>query len=158
MELLSPLTTKRCFIPENNLGMEASHMETMVKSFTNVHTFWEKDSRPGVTKTAASTRELQFMMNNALYNQSIKFSTQLFTTSRMGQQDTYSPEGIKALLMEQTLRYHWEKKPANDPFGKERVTVTGKLNDKQDDLLIATMMTLHYGKSILRNPRRLARL
>ena len=45
-----------------------------------------------------------------------------------------------------------------DVFGRERVTITGKLNDKQDDLLIAVMMTLFWGRSIVNDPRRLARL
>jgi len=153
---LKAMSTKRCFIPENNLGMEASHLDTMVRSFTQVYTFWEKETRPGICKTAAVTREYQFLMNNALYNQTIRFSKHLFTTSRMGKDATYTAETIKALLEEQTLRYHWEKKPASDAFGKEKVTVTGKLHDKQDDLLIATMMVLYWGRAIMKNPRRLA--
>ena len=130
----------------------------MVRNITNVHTFWEKETRPGICKSALITREYQFLMNNSLYNQTIRFSDELFTTSRMGKDSTYTPEGIKSLLEEQTLRYHWEKKPASDAFGKEKVTVTGKLQDKQDDLLIAAMMVLFWGRTIMKNPRRLARL
>jgi hypothetical protein len=158
ISLLSAMSCKRCFIPENNLGLEASHLDTMVRSFTNVRTFWEKETRPGVCKTAQNTREYQFLMNNALYNQTIRFARNLFTTSRTGRNSSYTPETIKALLEEQTLRYHWEKKPAADAFGKEKVTVTGKLHDKQDDLLIAVMMVLYWGRCIMKDPRKLARL
>jgi hypothetical protein len=140
------------FIPENNLGLEASHLDTMVRSLAEVQTYWEKD-KPGVCKTHSKTRDYQFLTNNALFNAAIRFHVDLFTCSR-----DQTPTSIKSLLMDQALRYHWEKRPAHDNFGNDRHTITGKQGDKQDDLLVAFMQDMYFGRAILNDPRRLARL
>ena len=143
---------KLIFIPENNLGLEASHLDTMVHDSARVQTHWEKD-KPGVCKTLAMTRNYQFVLNNVLFGSGIRFHDELFTSSR-----NQTPAGIKSLLQDQMLRYHWEKKPAHDHFQSDRHTMTGKQGDKQDDLLIAVMMTIYFGRDIINNPRRLASL
>lgn len=43
---------RKHFVPENNLGIEASHMESMVRGITNLTTYWQhEDDRPGVCMT-----------------------------------------------------------------------------------------------------------
>lgn len=135
------------FIPENNMGLEASHLHTMVTNFTDViTTYWQKDDRPGVCKTAEITRNYMFTLNNALACGKIRFSQQLFTTCL---DRDVSIQSMRNMLREQMERFHWESKAANDNFGRAKYTLTGKLGDKQDDLLIATFMVLYWGQTIL---------
>jgi hypothetical protein len=47
------------------------------------------------------------------------------------------------------LRYHWEKKPAADAIGKDRYALTGKVGNKQDDLLIALAMAIYWPPIIM---------
>jgi len=50
------------------------------------------------------------------------------------------------------LRFRWERKAAVDLLGKDRYTLTGKMGSKQDDLLIAVMMALYWGRLVIRDP------
>lgn len=112
----------------------------MVKGFPNVRTYWEK-AKPGICKTHTITNEYQFLTTHMIRECAIRFSTHLFTTSR-----DQNARTIKTLLMDQTLRFHREM----NPDGKTR-TMTGKMGDKQDDLLIATMMSIYWGRSVTLN-------
>lgn len=128
------------FIPENNLGLEASHLNTMVKGIAKVRTYWEKD-KPGICKTQRITNEYQFLTTHMIRECKIRFSTLLFTTSR-----DQNPRTIKSLLMDQTLRFHREMRPDG-----KIAALTGKQGDKQDDLLIATMMSVYWGRAVAMN-------
>lgn len=138
------------FIPENNMGLESAHLDTMVRDIPQVETFWETERRPGVCKTAAVTRQYQFLMNNALSQKSMRIDQDLFTVTR-----ERCPEDMLSMLQDQLLRYHWERKKAVDNFGRDRYTITGKIGNAQDDLLISTMMVIYWGRVISRDPRRL---
>lgn len=136
------------FVPEANLGLESSHLDTMVKDvFPSVTTYYEKPNRPGVTKTGAITRGYQFELSNSLCYGSIRFEHDVFTTTR-----EKTPACMLNLLQEQMLRYRWERKPAVDLMGKDRFTLTGKMGSKSDDLLIAVMMSLYWGRLVMRDP------
>lgn len=138
---------KLWFIPENNLGLEAAHLHTMMGEFKEVETYWQKPDRPGVHKDGKATRGYQYLMNNALSQRGVKFDADMFTISREQTVDSQ-----KATLREQMERYHWEKKAAVDNFGKDRFAITAKMGSLQDDLLIATLMVLYWGRAIIRNP------
>jgi len=138
------------FIPENNLGMEAHHLEVMVRDIPEVTTFWEGEKKPGVCKTGKSTVEYQFLLTNALALGGIKFDRDLFTATR-----EKTPESMMRMLEEQMLRYHWSIKKPNDDHSKERVTITGKMGSLQDDLLVTMAQDLYVGRMIIRDPKRL---
>jgi len=138
------------FIPENNLGMEHHHLDAMVRELNEVETFWETDKKPGITKTEKSTREYQFLLSNCLANNGLLFSEALFTTTR-----EKTPEAMMEMLQDQMSRYHWSVKKPNDEMGKERVKLTGKVGNQQDDLLIAVAMVIYVGRMIIRDPSRL---
>lgn len=135
------------FVPENNLGMESAHLDTMVKDIPGVVTYYEKPNKPGVCKTGATTRGYQFELSNALSYGSIKFEHDLFTITK-----EKSAACMLDQLQEQMLRYHWQKKAAVDAMSKDRYTLTGKVGAKQDDLLIAVMMALYWGRLVMREP------
>lgn len=138
------------FIPENNLGMEHHHLDAMVRDIPEVDTFWETDKKPGITKTEKSTREYQFLLSNCLANNGLRFSRDLFTVTR-----EKTPAAMLEILQDQMSRYHWAVKKPADEHGKERVKLTGKVGNKQDDLLIAVAMVIYVGRMIIRDPSRL---
>jgi hypothetical protein len=59
---------RKIFIPENNLGLEASHMDTLVRGFNNVESFWETKKRVGIRMTHELKRKYQMFTVHALYN------------------------------------------------------------------------------------------
>jgi hypothetical protein len=136
--------SKQVFIPENNLGLESAHLDTMVKDIAGVRTYWEKPGKPGVCKDGRVTRAYQFNLAHALATQSIVFDADCFTVSR-----EQSVASMKDMLQDQMLRYHWEKKDANDSLGKDRYALTGKIGNKQDDLLIALSMALYWSPIVM---------
>jgi hypothetical protein len=138
------------FIPENNLGMEAHHLEVMVGDIPGVTTFYETAGKPGIRKSGTSTREYQFLMTNALAGGGIKFDRDLFTATR-----EKTAEGMLTMLEEQLLRLHWSIKKPNDEFGREHVTITGKQGSLQDDLAVTLQQNLYVGRLITRDPARL---
>jgi len=145
-------SSKLVFIPENNLGMESAHLDTMVKDIAGVVTYYEKPDRAGVNKDGRKTRGYQFELSNALMYGAIKFEHGLFTITR-----EKSPQCMRDLLQDQMLRFRWERKAAVDLLGKDRYTLTGKMGSKQDDLLIAVMMALYWGRLVIRDPSGLGR-
>lgn len=134
---------KFIFIPENNLGLEASHAHTMVAELKNksVTTFSDKEDKPGVCKDGTATRGYQFSLNLALNQGTIRFDHNLFTVT-----PDATPQTMRDLLEEQMLRFHWETKKVGE---STRVSLTAKMGSKQDDLLIAVMMLLYWGTNAM---------
>ena len=142
------------FCPESNLGLEHHHLNTLVGAVADslglvVTTFWE-GKEPGTRKTEKSTREYQFLLSNALAQQGVVFDRDLFTATR--EKDV---PAMMAMLQEQMLRFHWAVKKGGDEHSKDRVKLTGKVGNAQDDLLIALMMLLYIGRMVIKDPSRL---
>ena len=138
-------SSTKVFIPENNLGNEATHMASMLKKRTDVKTYWQTEKKPGINKDHKTSDNYQFLMDTKLNHDGIRFDGDFFTNSKI-----YTRESIKDLLKEQMLIYHYEYDPV-----REKGKLTGKMGDKQDDLLIATMQCLYYGRAAARDPRRI---
>ena len=136
----------KIFVPENNYGIEASHMQSLVKKYQDVTTYWEKD-KPGVIKTHASTNAMQKEMVSCLYKNHLLFETDLFTCSQ-----GMNPEKILSLCKEQFETYHWDLRPAKDAHSKNKWAMTGKMGNKQDDLYIVVAMAYMYGMEIMTKP------
>lgn len=143
-KLLAKFPSSRfIFIPENNLGLESAHLDSMVGDLKSerVETFWEKNTRPGVHKDAEATRGYQFLLNLCLARQQLHFATGLFTVT-----PDATPDSMRDMLQEQMLRLHWESKTTGT---SERHRLTAKIGSKQDDLLISIMMLLYWGRLIM---------
>lgn len=138
------------FIPENCLGMEHHHLNTMIRDLEDVTTFWETDRNPGLNKTARVTREYQILMAQALATGSIRFDKSLFTVTR-----EKTVKSMRDMLEEQMCRFQWVVKKAADDLGDPRVKLTGKIGNQQDDLLIGLFMVLYGGRLVTCNPGRL---
>lgn len=142
--------SRHIFIPENNLGMEHHHLDSMVQDIEGVTTFWETEKKPGISKTEKSTREYQFLLTNLLSNGGLLFDRDLMTSTR-----EKTPKDMMAMLEDEMSRFHWSVKKAGDDHGKDRVKLTGKIGNLQDDLLIAVAMVVYVGRMIIRNPQRI---
>lgn len=142
--------SRMIFIPENNLGMEHHHLDAMVQDIEGVTTFWESSKKPGISKSEKSTREYQFLLSNLLSNRGLLFDSELMTSTR-----EKTTEDMRDLLGDQMRQFHWAVKKASDVHGKERVKLTGKIGNLQDDLLIAVAMIVYVGRMIIKNPGRL---
>lgn len=84
------------FVPENNMGMEHHHLDSMVQDIDRATTFWETDKKPGITKTEKVTREYQFLLSNLLGQRGLLFDRDLFTCTR-----EKTPEAMLAMLEDQ---------------------------------------------------------
>lgn len=149
MEFQHARECKFYFIPENNLGLESAHLNTMVKDIPGVETYFDKENKAGVRKDGAVTRGYHFLLTLTLSQGTLRFDRDCFTTTR---EKTIA--NMKDLLQEQMLRFHWEHKKANDAYGKPRFALTGKLGDKQDDLLITVAMFLYWAQVVTSNRTR----
>ena len=130
------------FIPENMTGLEHSHLSNMVlRRHRNVEVYADKPGKLGVCKDAYVTRQYQFMLTNSLMSNLIHFSRDLFTTT-----PEMSPKSMLTMLEDQALRLRWEKRKGNTIFQDDKVKLTAKQGNKQDDLLIAVVMVMYWGR------------
>lgn len=134
-------------IPENNLGLESSHIESFVTLLPNVFVFHEnEEERAGVRKSHQNTDDYQICVEDMLRKRLISFSRDLFTTSKKHEKANGDTTSITDELRQQLERYHWEVKEAKDAFGKRRITMTGKMGGAQDDLYVALAMLAFWPK------------
>lgn len=138
--------SRKIFFPENNLGLESAHLDSMVADLKDVETFWETEKKPGVCKDGKATRGYQFLLSNCLAEGGLRFDRDCFTVTR-----EKTVQCMKDQLADQMYRFHWEKKKAPDVMGKDRYALTGKIGSMQDDLLITVAMIIYWGRVYERN-------
>ena len=125
---------EKIFLPENNLGNEGSHMESMVKHRNDLRTFWQKKDRPGIRKGPGSAENYVAHVNELLRFQNLKFSTDLFTVTK-----GRTPMDMKMQLRQEMERYRTEILVAKTVFQKDRRIVTGKTGGGLNDDLYITI-------------------
>ena len=136
-------------IVENNLGNEASYMWNMVKNYPNVKPYWEKEDKMGVRKGKFTADDYRAICQVKLTNDAILFDSEFFTCSLK-----HSKQGIKNIAREQFERFHYEFEDAKTPHQHAKQTITGKLGSSEnDDLCIAVLMGLYWGRQVIKNPR-----
>jgi hypothetical protein len=138
----------KIFLPENNLGMEASHLHGFVKDFPDVLTFWQKGKRPGVVLTNELKNLYRTTMISTLFHKRLLFERDLFTSTR-----GLTPQTILAELREQFERFCFKKEPAKTDFDKDRYALSGKMGGQQDDCLISLLMVNKFSMDLVANPR-----
>ena len=140
---------KKIFIPENNLGLEAAHLDSMISDLPDVETFWETDKKPGVNKSEKATRGYQFLMSNSLAEGGLRFDRDLFTVTR-----EKTVQCMRNQLEDQSSRFHWAVRKSPDGFGKDKFKLSGKVGSLQDDLLVTLMMDMYWGRIFLAERER----
>lgn len=144
-------SSTKVFIPENNLGNEGNYMWNMVKNYSSIRAFWQKDNRVGVRKGPDTADDYQYTFNVKLKNNAIQFDDMFFTTSPQ-----YTVSQIKALAREQLERYHFEYDEPKKTSQNGKQHITGKIGVKeQDDLAIAILMGPYWAHYALKNKARL---
>jgi hypothetical protein len=139
-------------IPENNMGLEHSHIEKFIRNMPNVVCYSEdgNSTRVGIRKTHDNTNDYQIEVESALMKRSVFFEATLFTVSKRFLKEN---EDIRVELQEELQLYHWETEMAKDNFGRDRIVLTGKIGGRQDDLYMAFAMAIFWGKVIERQRR-----
>ena len=129
------------FVPENNLGMQGTLLESMVKDMHDVTVYCHKPDRPGVWKTEAITRSYQFMLANALATKTLHFDAALFTVTK-----NHTPKSMLDLAERQLRQLHWDTRTLTN--GESRARITGKVGNLPDDLCITICMAVYWGHVI----------
>lgn len=139
------------FVPENNLGLEGSHLEKMVRKVPLLDTYYEQEGgRAGVRKSGLNTSDYQITMEDMLIKENVRFSNNFFTVSK-----GFTEASILKETQSQLERYHWEVEPIGNPSnGKFRTHITGKMGGAQDDICIAMCMLAYWPKKIRTTIRR----
>lgn len=141
----------KIIIIENNLGNEASHLWNMIKKRKDTRCFWEKNDRPGIWKGKDTADDYQYFFNVKLKKGAVRFDREFFTTSLKQTEAT-----VKGILRGQIERFHYAyEEPKTVHQEKGRQTITGKMgSSEQDDLIIALLMGVFWGRIYLKNPRK----
>jgi uncharacterized protein YegP (UPF0339 family) len=139
----------KIFIPENNLGNEASTMWHMLRKRKDMRLYSEKQDRCGVRKDANTADEFQYLANVKMRNDAILFDSEFYTSSK-----GHSAYSMKSLCKEELLRYRYEYQEGKN--GKETMKITGKGGSgENDDIVIVVCMALKHGRDILMSPRKM---
>jgi len=133
------------FIPENNLGLEASHQHIMMQKNThypNVIVMCEgkSEEKVGVYKSERITKEYAVTFNDRLLRDSILISNKFFCTR-------FSKGGAGAQLIElrkQLKTFRWMSRDAPDEFGQQKTVLTGKIGGANDDGAIVVQMLVYW--------------
>ncbi len=132
------------FIPENNLANEATTMCHMLKELNiNVQVYYDRAEtlKPGIRKDASTIGNYRLTIINKMTSNDVRFSSDGFSSS-----GDASFSGMRVFLMEQMHRFHIETKITPGFVTRERVKMTGKSGSNQDDLAIAFMQCVYYGR------------
>lgn len=141
-------------VPENNLGLESSHIEKFVRRLGNVRVYHEnEEERAGVRKSQQNTDDYQILVEDMLHKRRMFFAFDLFTVSKGHEKSDGNTKSITDELRNQLERYHWEVQQAKDAFGKRRITMTGKMGGAQDDLYVSLAM-LAFWPAAMRKENR----
>lgn len=142
---------KKIYIPENTMGMMGGNLANYVKDYSEITVYYEKPEsrKPGVNKTHAITEDYIFYLNHLLGKQGVLFDRDCFTISRGRTIQT-----VKGELREGLERFHEEVKQAKDNFGTSKAVQTGKLGTKNDDIPVALMQAIFWGRAALKQYRR----
>ena len=134
----------KIFIPENNLAHEASHMFNMIRDRPDVRTFYQKSNgKPGILKGPETADFYVVETEEHMRLNRLRFASNLFTNT-LG----HTAETAKVRLQEEMERYHIQLRLARTEFEQTRRVLTGKGGgDLQDDLIIAMMQCLYWGKA-----------
>lgn len=140
------------FIPERNLGLEASYMETQMRSVRAVVTMRDKNGHAGVLTTHATKNAMHLATERFLSQQIVSLHERIVcvsTTSsgRLGQAAAVDT------LTQQLRAYRFDVKLAKDAFGKDSRVLTGKRGPMQDDLCIAFQMVAFWHSVFFTHPQ-----
>lgn len=143
----------KVFIPEVNYGMP-DHLPNILVGNRDI-TIWKdpKSGRLGVWKQTGTDQEYQFAVSNALYHSRVRIEEDVFTCSMAASGERLTSDQATHMLQRQLGCYRYVRKEAATEFGRDRVKLSGKGGNKNDDLAMVFMMALSWGQVFLLDPR-----
>ena len=129
--------TSRFFIfVERNLGFEAEHHKRALDHIPGV-TFYvdQKASRVGVLTTEATKHAMAQLVVSMLAERRMHVLPTLYTNE---------PDAMRIRRREQMETYSAQFKAAPDTFGKDRISLSGKVGGMKDDVCICLQLAAYY--------------
>ncbi len=129
--------TSRFFIfVERNLGFEAEHHKRALDHIPGV-TFYvdQKASRVGVLTTEATKHAMAQLVVSMLAERRLHVLPALYS---------HEPEAMRARLREQMETYSAQFKQAPDTFGKDKISLSGKIGGMKDDVCICLQLAAYF--------------
>ena len=129
--------TCRFFIfVERNLGFEAEHHKRALEHIPGV-TFSvdQKANRVGVLTTEATKHAMAQLVVSMLAERRIHVLPVLYS---------HEPEAMRVRLREQMETYSAQFKQAPDTFGKDKISLSGKIGGMKDDVCICLQLAAYF--------------
>jgi hypothetical protein len=124
------------FMVERNLGFEAEHHERALRDIPmSRHRIDHQAKRFGILTTEDIKYGMMTLLNTMLRDQRVNVSEPLLSED---------PLGNRRRLREQLIIYSFQYKAAANAFGKQRVTLNGKVGGMKDDVCIALQLAVYY--------------
>merc|ERR1719163_781537 len=121
---------------ERNLGFESEHHEKALRNLPNCrHRIDHQAKRFGILTTEDIKYGMMTLVNTMLRDQRINISPTLLSED---------PEGNRRRLRDQMGIYSFQYKDAANAFGKQRVSLNGKVGGMKDDVCIALQLACYY--------------
>ena len=121
---------------ERNLGFESEHHERALRNIPMLrHRIDHQAKRFGILTTEDIKYGMMTLCNTMLRDQRINVVEPLLSAD---------PVGNRRRLREQMIIYSFQYKAAVNAFGKQRVSLNGKVGGMKDDVCIALQLAIYY--------------
>lgn len=129
--------TCRVFVfVERNLGFEAEHHKRALDHIPGVSFYVDqKASRVGVLTTEATKHAMAQLVVSMLAERRMHVLPTLYSNE---------PDAMRIRLREQMETYSAQFKAAPDTFGKDRISLSGKVGGMKDDVCICLQLAAYY--------------
>ncbi len=121
---------------ERNLGFEAEHHKRALDHLPGV-TFYvdQKANRVGVLTTEATKHAMATLLVSMLAEKRVHIMPVVYSNE---------PEAMRIRLREQMETYSAQFKQAPDTFGKDKITLSGKVGGMKDDVCICLQLAAYF--------------
>jgi len=121
---------------ERNLGFEAEHHKRALEGIPGVSFYVDqKAARVGVLTTEATKHAMAQLVVSMLAEKRMHILPTLYS------QD---PEAARIRLREQMETYSAQFKQAPDTFGRDKISLSGKIGGMKDDVCICLQLAAYY--------------
>ena len=121
---------------ERNLGFESEHHERALRDIPGTrHRIDHQANRFGVLTTEEIKYGMMTLFNTLLRDQRVNVADPLLSDD---------PDGNRKRLREQLIIYSFQYKAAANAFGKQRVSLNGKVGVMKDDVCVALQLGVYY--------------
>jgi len=121
---------------ERNLGFEAEHHQRALAGIPMTrHRTDHTAQRYGILTTQDIKMGMMTLLNNMLREQQVNLYSELISDDAVSN---------RKRLKEQLSIYSFQFKSAADVFGKQRISLNGKVGGMKDDVVIALQLAIYY--------------